>query len=82
MEGLSTNHEEAGCFVTQQYASKSRHELTFLVLRDLVQGVLSAFSGGAEGTAGFGHVHHFNSFRSIRFNRKNVKIPYKTHKLI
>merc|ERR1711875_86537 len=33
--------------------------LAFLVLRHLVQRVLSAFGRGAEGTAGLGYVHHF-----------------------
>merc|ERR1711970_244445 len=37
---------------------------TFLILRNLMQRVFSAFGGSAKGTTGLGDIHHFRSFRS------------------
>jgi len=41
--------------------------LAFLVLRHLVQRVLSAFGRGAEGTAGLRYVHHFEWIKVLTF---------------
>jgi len=44
--------------VVTAFALSRQRVLPFLVLSNLVQRMLSALGGSAEGTTGFGHIHH------------------------
>jgi len=47
--------------VVTPLALSGQRVLAFLVLRDLVQRVLSAFGSGAESASGFRHIHHLQN---------------------